>query len=196
MAEHHFEDVRVYSPKIANPEGTPDSVYLKTGDFSFRDQDGAFGSADLEGRVWALHLIYPGCRDTCPKMYTYMRAFQDKYGELPDKVNAISLSVSPVPDDSLRIWAARESAKKGFWHFVSGDSLEVRNFVLNKMFPLGEQESEMQNFHIFRLVDKEGVLRGWDYTRGGQHNFDTLKVDVHRMLLNYAEEERNEKHNQ
>jgi len=147
-------------------------VYKTLPEFQLTAQNGqAFGSADLDGKVWIADFIFTRCAGICPLMSTRMRALQTEL-EPAAGVRFVSISVDPEHDtpEVLQEYAKKYGAEAGRWYFLTGPKAKIfemtqRDFMLGVGdVPEADRENAgqmVQHSSKFVLVDGEGRVRGF-----------------------------------
>ena len=131
--------------------------------FELLDQRGvAFGSKDLDGRVWVASFICTRCATVCPLVTATMARVQGRTRQLFPDFHLVSFSVDPDHDTPARLaeYARAHHASPRAWTFVTGTPADGM-------------------FHTSRLalVDREGRVRGY-YDSTEEHDVDRLMRDV------------------
>ena len=141
-------------------------------EFILTDEQGEpFGLADMRGRVTVVNFFFTSCGSVCPRLSTRMAELQGRLLNMGDSVRLVSISVDPVRDtpEVLNEYGHRYRARKDFWKFLSGDSIEEIEAVVEQGFKVGvdmEENEETGFFDIvhgkrFVLVDQLGRIRGY-----------------------------------
>lgn len=134
--------------------------------FEFTNQnDRAFGSADLKGKVWIADFIFTTCPGPCPIISSRMSELQKPLAK--SDVHLVTFTVDPETDTPpvLREYAQRLEARDGRWDFLTGPKEKLYSFIRDG-FKLGVSEGETEAsdpIHTTRaaLVDRRGVIRGY-----------------------------------
>jgi len=162
--------------------------------FSLVDQDGdAFGSADLEGKVWIASFIYTTCPGPCPRVVQRLAEVQRRLGGEPD-LRIVSFSVDPAADTPpvLHTYAEARGIDAARWRLLTGTvddvvSLVRRGFLLalarNDGSAADTLATEGPVVHSIRLVlvDPQMRIRGY-YDSSDPAAVDRL-IDDTRTLL-------------
>ena len=139
--------------------------YGRVPEFQLTNQNGeAFGSADLQGKVWIADFIFTSCRGPCPLISSRMAEMQkplEKSG-----VHLVSFTVDPETDtpEVLRDYAARLHAHPGQWDFLTGPKETVYELTQTAFkLPVLDDGGEQGPAHATRavLVDRNGTIRGY-----------------------------------
>jgi protein SCO1 len=133
--------------------------------FSFKDQnDEAFGSEDLKGKVWMADFIFTNCETVCPPMTAHMAKLQQMAKEENVNVDFVSFSIDPKRDDAEARTKFGENYDADFssWHFVGGYSQEEIEKFAKESFktPVTADPKSDQFIHAtsFFLVDQNGKV--------------------------------------
>jgi protein SCO1 len=133
--------------------------------FSFKDQnDEAFGSEDLKGKVWMADFIFTNCETVCPPMTAHMAKLQQMAKAENVNVDFVSFSIDPKRDDAEARTKFGENYDADFsnWHFVGGYSQEEIEKFAKESFktPVTADPNSDQFIHAtsFFLVDKNGKV--------------------------------------
>jgi cytochrome oxidase Cu insertion factor (SCO1/SenC/PrrC family) len=142
------------------------SAYGSVPTFQLINQDGrAFGSADLQGKIWIADFIYTTCPGPCPMISSRMSELQ-KPLEKTD-VHLISFTVDPAKDtpEVLRGYAQKLQAQPGRWDFLTGPQSTIYDISRNgfKLAVFDHSQETGLPVHSTRmiLVDRHGVIRGY-----------------------------------
>jgi len=156
--------------------------------FSLVDQGGEpFGSADLEGRVYAANFFFTSCASICPPMMRAVATLQDRYrDEGIDEIRLVSITVDPETDTPERLadYADRFDADPARWTLLTGNFEEIRRVAVEGFrTAMGDRVEVADGFfdiaHAGKLVlvDGQGRIRGY-------YDYDALGLDelYHRSL--------------
>jgi protein SCO1/2 len=183
---HVVQPLRIFSEKIANPGGGPDSVYKTINDFAFVGQSGDTVTLDsFKGSIWVANVFTTACPDHCPVMTQGIRDIQDYYRNFPD-VRFLSISVDSANDSlpALREFANDFEAMENKWFFISGPDEKIHRFAYEE-FGFGSALDDTTNAFkadfSLRLVDREGRMRGYAYDGSLRRDIDS--VISHIVLL-------------
>ncbi|WP_078550585.1 SCO family protein [Litchfieldia alkalitelluris] len=133
--------------------------------FEFTDQDGsAFGSSNLEGKVWVANFIFTNCNTVCPPMTAHMAKLQQMLEDEGVQAELVSFTVDPEVDnpDTLKSFANNFDADFANWHFLTGYSQkEIEDFAKENFATLvrkpADQEQVMHGTSFY-VVDQNGNL--------------------------------------
>jgi protein SCO1/2 len=150
------------------PQGLP--VLGTLAEFAVTNQNGVRVTApDLQGRPWAVDLIFTRCPGPCATLTGVMRSVQDR---LPaaSRSRLMSITSDPAHDtpEVLAAYARRFGADLDRWQFVTGSREEIRRLATEQLYLVLQdkaedaRESETDLFlhsTLIVLVDREGRLR-------------------------------------
>ena len=164
----------------------PISSYGTLPSFQLVNQNGeAFGSAQLNGKIWIADFIFTTCPGPCPMISSRMSELQ-KPLEKTD-VHLVSFTVDPTKDtpEVLRGYAERLDAQPGRWDFLTGAQSTIYNLSRNG-FKLAVADSGDQTgvpVHSTRmvLVDRHGSIRGY-YNAAEADAMTKLLADTNHLL--------------
>ncbi|MDQ6808732.1 MAG: SCO family protein [Verrucomicrobiota bacterium] len=155
-------------------------------DFSFTNQDNrAFGSADLRGKIWIADFIYTTCPGPCPMISTRMGELEKPLQNTG--VQLVSFSVDPVKDTPqvLHGYAETLHADPKRWNFLTGPRPAIYALIRDA-FKLGVSDGSDeagQPVHSTRvaLVDRRGAIRGY-YDATAADAVTKLLADTNHLL--------------
>lgn len=166
--------------------GKVDTIYHQIPDFSLINQDSlAYGTKDLEGKVFVADFFFTTCPTICPVMKTQLLRVHEKFKEEED-FKIISISIDPNYDKPaiLKDFSNKLAIDNHQWNFLTGDQA--------KIFELGEKEflvtaqkdeNELGGYlhsGAFLLIDQNRRIRGiYDGTQEDQVN-DLIR-DIERV---------------
>lgn len=153
-------------------EPPPPPVLGQLPPFELIDAEGrAFGSADLEGRVYVADFIFTRCPSICPLLTRAMVHLQERYAEEGiEGVRLVSFSVDPDYDTPERLlaYAERHGADPERWTFLTGESSHLREFLVDGFkLAMGDLPADPNDLldiaHSgkFVIVDGGGRIRGY-----------------------------------
>lgn len=191
---HRVKPLKILSPMIANPDGSPDSVFRTVGDFAFPSQTGDTITLDsLKGNIYVVDVFFSTCPGICPKLSAGMQKIQDAFRTTP-YVKLLSISVDPEYDSIpvLRAYADRYDAIDHKWYFVTGNKRDIYEFAHREFFFKAAEDStqEIKFVHdnTYRLVDKEGRFRGSYYDGTNPQEVDSAIAHIKVLQREYAQE--------
>jgi protein SCO1/2 len=166
--------------------------------FELVDTSGtAFGSDELDGRIWVANTFFTRCVTICPRLTATMARLGDRLQQAGlDGVHRVSISVDPAHDtpDRLAAYGQEKHIDAGRWTLLTGPEAAVRSLVVDG-FHLGLGQAEMrpegflQIAHSAKLilVDGDREIRG--YFSADTQGIDSL-VDTCRRLVRAGSGER------
>lgn len=156
--------------------------------FTYTNQDEqAFGTNDLKGKVWIADFIFTSCETVCPPMTANMAALQKelKAEDLP--VELVSISVDPAIDTPVKLKSYMQKFTKddSNWNMLTGYSQkEIEKFARDEFQTLVQKpEASDQVIHgtNFYLINKNGeIVNDYSFTHG--NHFKKLIADVKKQL--------------
>lgn len=159
--------------------------------FQLTDQDGAaFGSSELEGRVWIASFIFTRCPIICPAVTEKMARIQGRTRNLEPALHLVSFSVDPEFDTPARLaaYAREHRASPRMWTFLTGPADAVRATVEQGLrIHVGRDPGEPSPAGISHgthlvLVDGASRIRGY-YDPNDPDALDRLVRDA-ALLVN------------
>lgn len=133
--------------------------------FTFTDQHGdAFGSDDLEGRIWVANFIFTECDTVCPPMTTKMADLQKALQEKQVDAKLVSFSVDPEVDtpEKLKSYLLQFTDDYSNWHLLSGYSQQdIEQFAVDEFHTLvNKPKDSTQILHgvNFYVINENGVV--------------------------------------
>jgi protein SCO1/2 len=160
--------------------------------FKFVDENNAaFGSDELHGKVYIASFFFSSCPSTCPEILTKMQKIQHRVRGVGQKVALISFTVDPEVDKpALLFKKAREyGANPYIWKFLTSDLKNIQNLLVDGFkVPVGDRIAgkdtsvyDIVHSERFILVDHVGIIRG--YYTSDQDSINRLMIDV-GLLIN------------
>lgn len=154
--------------------------------FQLTNQDGqAFGSAQLQGKIWIADFIFTSCAGPCPMISSRMSELQRPLEN--SDVHLVSFTVDPATDkpEILRAYGERLHARPGRWDFLTGSETALYSLIKNG-FKLGVSDGAEElgvPVHSTRaaLVDRKGVIRGY-YDLTAPDTVTKLLADTSHLL--------------
>lgn len=154
-------------------------------EFELTDQTGAaFGSAQLDGKVWVASFIFTSCRTECPAIGKANQRVQQALGDLPG-ANLVSFSVDPEFDtpEALTKWGQSYGADPERWKLLTGDRSVIESMVIDGFRThMGDRQVEgglVQVAHTMKLVLV-------DQKRGIRHYFDALDDEAVALIADHV----------
>lgn len=178
------------APDVGAPDALP--VLFELPRFTLTDQNGrAFGSDQLDGKVWVADFMFTRCKGVCPMLSANMEALQSRLSEDPrwsSDIRLVSLSVDAEHDTPaiLREYARRYHAQPGQWVFLTGEREQVWPLIEDgfKLAVGATPTNEVMPFaHSSKLVlvDQQGRVRAYHDGTTPQGRA-ALIADLHRLL--------------
>lgn len=163
----------------------------KIGSFSFLNQFGEkITLNNVKGSVFVAEYFFTTCGTICPAMNRQMQRVQKAYVD-QNKLKILSFTVDPKIDTvaQMKMYADAHSAKKGKWHFLTGDKEELYKLARTSFFVLKPAEAENQgdagsdfiHTNNFVLVDKQLRIRGY-YDGTSEKEVTHLIEDIQILL--------------
>ncbi len=158
--------------------------------YSFFDETGrTFGSSELKGKVYLLHVMSSDCSGICDLSFKEVQRVQHRIRGVVDRAAIVSLTVKPDVDTPAVLYAkARElKANPNVWRFVSGPASEIQALVVNGLkvpTQLGKRTTTVEEVILSNhlvLVDQEGRVRG--YYPIVKDGINKLMIDI-GLLIN------------
>jgi protein SCO1 len=156
---------------VAKIWAKPPPVLSTLSPFELTNQEGrAFGSHQLQGKVWIANFIFTRCPTVCPKFTGTMGELQNRTRLLGDKLQLVSFSVDPEHDQPpvLHAYAEKYHADSRRWSFLTGDAAKVRGAVMEGLkVSFGRKNEDPTDleaiFHgtHFVLIDADLRIRGY-----------------------------------
>jgi len=147
----------------------PLPVFQTVPPFELTSESGtAFGSANLDGKIWIVDFIYTTCPGPCPRMSFQMRRIQELTAAMP-QVELVSITVNPDVDTPpvLAEYAKRYTANPARWHFLTGKR-EALHLLKRDAFKLGDVSAgSLEHSTRFVLVDSKRQVRAYYATLDG-----------------------------
>jgi protein SCO1 len=152
--------------RAAEPRAGALPVTFAAPQFSFPDQDdAAFGTDKLRGKVTIVDFIFTHCANTCPKMTAQRSELQHLIAD--PRVTFLSISVDPARDDraTRKSYAAANGIDEARWRFVSPPDVESAMKIAQQMKiaaagPHSHGASPILHSDRFVLVDAAARVRG------------------------------------
>ena len=143
----------------------------KIQDFKFTNQYGeTIGLENVKGKVFIAEFFFTTCGSICPIMNQKMQEVQKNFLN-EKKLQILSFTVNPEVDtpEILLEYAKKHNAKKGLWHFLTGDKKQLyktarRSFFLLKAAEVknqGDLGSDFIHTNNFVLIDKDLGIKGY-----------------------------------
>lgn len=162
--------------------------------FRLTDQEGrAYGSDDLDGKVWVASFIFTRCATVCPLLVERVRdveRFLASHPALDARTRLVSVSVDPKGDTPERLGAfARERHIDGArWRLLTGPAESLEDVVVGGFkLAVGEPVADVaagkfEILHSSRLVLVDGRRRIRGYYEGEAAGVERLERDLLRLV--------------
>lgn len=191
--KNDYERLEIFGPREPGKE-PGDTTYHSVPPFTFTDHYGqAFGSKDLEGKLFVVEFFFATCKTICPKMTMQMKRVQQAYKDDPE-INLVSFTVNPAADTVpvLSTYAQKHGAMKGKWSFLTGDKKEIYDLARYGFFATTlEGDGGPHDFiHTDQLilVDKDMRIRGF-YSGTDYEEVNKLIDEIKVLKWEYAKAE-------
>jgi len=142
--------------------------------FALIDQSGrAFGTRELEGKVWVADFIFTACQEACPLLSQRMQEVGRRTKHLGPDFHLVSISVDPERDTPARLqeYGARYGANPVRWSFLTGPTDAIQDAVTGGFkVGMGREAAKAADgttfwntFHGENLVliDRQRRIRGY-----------------------------------
>jgi len=173
--------------------GAAPAVLAALPPFSLTDQTGhAYGTRELEGKVWVSDFIFTACQEACPLLSQRMQELGRRTKRLGPDFHLVSISVDPERDTPARLaeYAARYGASPIRWSFLTGPVAALEDAVTGgfkvgmgreAITPDGGQ-TFWQIFHGENLVLVDRRLRIRGYFPATSEGLDRLVEAIGRVV--------------
>lgn len=156
-------------------------TYGTVPEFSLTSESGkAFGTPDLEGRVWVANFFFTTCNGPCPRMSAQFHKLQTMTKNSPD-LRLISFTIDPKRDNvaTIAAYARRWKADPVRWRFLTGapEAIKVLSW---DTFHLSEVGGALEHSTKFALVDKKLQIRGY-YDSLDSNGLAELAADIEKL---------------
>jgi cytochrome oxidase Cu insertion factor (SCO1/SenC/PrrC family) len=144
----------------------------------------AFGSAQLNGKIWIADFIFTTCPGPCPIISARMSGLQQPLAKTD--VHLVSFTVDPVKDTPavLHNYAEALHAEAGRWDFLTGSQSTIyklcRDGFKLAVSDTGEAEMPVHSTRMV-LVDRRGQIRGY-YEATEPDAMTKLIADTNHLL--------------
>jgi protein SCO1/2 len=129
----------------------------------------AFGSAELEGKVYVASFFFTRCAAICPRLTQAMGELTRRYDRAGiAEIQLVSITVDPSHDtpEVLGSYAREHGVDSSRWKLLTGDPERIRALIVNGFkAPMGEASSteglvDIAHSGKLFLVDGRGAVRG------------------------------------
>lgn len=158
--------------------------------FELTDQDGhAFGTSQLQGRVWVASFLFTSCSQACPTLSGQLANLRRRTAHHGDRFEVISITVDPETDTPARLREYRDRfGDPGQWTLLTGAPDDVNATMERAFFQPAATRTEISaapGFDILHgtgviLVDRDGRARALFPTDG--EGLDRLVAAIDRLL--------------
>jgi protein SCO1 len=181
---------------VMNPQS--DSCPAPQGDsihrvpaFRFTAQSGqAFGSQDLQGKIYVANFFFTRCPDICLQMSSELTRVQAQFATSPD-LYLVSFTVDPRHDTVavLQQYAERYQADPKRWSFLTGDKAQLYELARCGYYIAAKPASSNLATDFIHsdklvLVDKQGRIRGY-YSGTKREEVDRLILEIQVLEKEY-----------
>ncbi len=143
-----------------------DTIYHTVGDFTLTNQFGeSVSHQTVKNKIYVADFFFATCQSICPQMSKNMVDVQKAF-EKDDDVLILSHTVNPLHDtvDVLNKYGIAYNAKKGKWHFLTGNKKDIyklaqNDYLVNALEDDGSEEGFIHS-EFFLLIDKQSRIRG------------------------------------
>jgi len=178
--------IRSYNRSL--PDALP--VYGQLPQFQFTDENGkAFGSYDLQGKVYVANFIFTSCQTSCPILLKKIQTVQHRMRGVIDRAAIVSITVDPGTDTpEVLFQKAREmKANANVWRFLTAPLEDTKKLLVGGFkVPMGDKAianniMDVAHSNKLVLVDQDGKIRGYYSIEGDGIN--KLMIDI-GLLIN------------
>ena len=153
--------------------------------FSLTERSGhAYGSSDLDGKVWIASFIFTHCTAQCPMIINRLQAIQKEL-RFKASFRIVSFTTDPKRDtpETLRQYALRAGADPYKWLFLTGryDSIQQLSRFGFHLAALNEGGGDIVHSAKLVLVDPSRRIRGY-YDSQDPAEMKQLLADTQRLL--------------
>ncbi|HVR03143.1 MAG TPA: SCO family protein [Polyangia bacterium] len=174
--------------------GVAPAVLASLPPFTLTDQLGhAYGTRELEGKVWVSDFIFTACQEACPLLSLRMQEIGRRTKHLGPDFHLVSISVDPERDTPARLaeYAARCGASPVRWSFLTGPAAALEDAVTGgfkvgmgreAITSDGGGQTFWQIFHGENLVLVDRRLRIRGYFPATAEGLDQLVEAIGRVV--------------
>jgi protein SCO1/2 len=167
-------------------------ILMTLPEFTLTDQtENAFGTAQLDGKVWVANFMFTRCPTTCPIQTANMARLQTILNRTPEEsaVRFLSISVDPDYDTPsvLKRYSEQVAADSARWRFLTGDRETIWTLCKNGFrMPVSnaplDSASPILHSQRFIVVDQQRRVRGlYDGTKS--EDVQQIALDISKLLL-------------
>lgn len=167
--------------KIPDNHSAPPPILGEIKAFELTNQDNqAFNSASLKGKVWIANFFFTSCPNTCPLMIRNIKALQKRFKL--GYFNIVSISVDPKTDtpEHLKAFASKADLNLQYWTLLTGEQEKIKE-IMRQSFLIGAMED--LNLHSDRiiLIDQQMQIRGFYSAQSGEDQ-QKLAMDLKSLM--------------
>jgi len=155
--------------------------------FTFTDQnEEAFGTDDLQGKVWIASFVFSSCDTVCPPMMAEMASLQAEIESRNLTADFVSFSVDPEHDtpEVLKDFLQQFTKDETNWHMLTGYTQEEIETFARSQFQTIVQKPEDSNQVIhgtnFYLVDDKGYIIN-EYNYSDESYVEEIIEEIYRV---------------
>ena len=152
-----------FTPIFEEPK--PDSHKIEKFVFTNQNEE-AFGSKDLEGKIHVANFMFTSCTNICPVMTTNMTKIENEF-QNDEGVQLVSFTVTPWVDNPglLKRYKKEFTLNSSNWNFLTGDKRKIYKLARESYFAEEEigftkDSSDFLHTEHFLLIDKKMHIRG------------------------------------
>lgn len=182
-------DVPYYNTPDLSPTWSADheKQVHKIAAFEFTNQDGeAYGSKDLDGKVYVANFFFTSCPSICPKMTNNLKVVADYFQDNKDFA-VVSFSVTPDIDSASRLkdYHKGKGLTEG-WNLLTGNQADIyklsrQSFFVEEEIGFNKDSSDFLHTERCVLVDTDKHIRGV-YNATVALDMERLIEDVNVLL--------------
>ncbi len=155
--------------------------------FQFTNQEGeAFGSHQLEGKIYVANFFFTSCPSICPKMTNNLVRVSDAFKNTAD-VGLVSFSVTPDIDSVATLKRFHDLYElRDHWSLLTGSQDDIYNlarksYFVEERFGLTLSSNEFLHTERCIIIDKYGHIRGV-YNATVALDMDRIIDDINQLL--------------
>lgn len=165
----------------------PDTIYHQVPEFNLVNQNNDTVSwQTFKNKIVVLNLFYSGAASQLANKY--VQQLSESYAKKP-LVKFVSLSVSPIDADSLKVFANSFGARPDQWNMLTGDTTLTYPLIRKGLLlDVIADEREDKTNYIFSnkliLIDNLHRIRGF-YEADRQESTDRLEDEIKVLIAEY-----------
>ncbi|MEM7589324.1 MAG: SCO family protein [Myxococcota bacterium] len=180
---------------LCQPKHDLPPILLQVKPWSLIDHNAkAFGSKQLEGKVWIANFFFTRCPTICPELINKMAQLQKNLAHQAQAISFVSFSVDPEHDTPQVLQQYRSQKQLDAlpnWTFVTGGKKQLYELVVQQMKlhvgekqPLQDGSERFDIGHVahFVLFDQQGNMRGLFNTT--PQGLQDLQRNAHMLIRN------------